>query len=577
MDPVTEKQWKIREHDPAAEALLTRELVVAPVVARLLAGRGMNDAAAARRFLSSSLTDVRDSFLLKGMDEAVARLAAALRAGETVCVYGDYDVDGVSSTALLVSFFRSVGMRCFFHIPRRLEQGYGLSADGVRAVAGAGARVIVTVDCGIGACAEAELCAALGVDLIVTDHHMPGEDLPRACAVVNPLQPGCPYPFKSLAGVGIAFNLMIALRRKLREGEHFTGRAEPNLREFLDLVALGTIADVVPLVEENRIFVKYGLRELTTAARTGIRALKEVAGVAGEVGYGAVGFRLAPRINAAGRLEDAALGVELLLENDPAQAAAMARTLDLSNAERQALEREILADALAMVKGNPAMRGRRSIVLASDAWHPGVIGIVASRMVDIFHRPTVLIALRDGTGRGSGRSIAGFHLHDALAACAGHLEKFGGHRQAAGLSIEEETLEAFVRRFEEIAAGLLGPDDLTPVLLADAELSPAEVTPELVEGVSALEPFGMGNPEPVFVLCGATVVERRVVKEHHLKLRLAADGRTFDAIGFNLAEKGAGAGEVVDIAFSPRWNEWNGRWGLQLNLKDIRPGRGAQG
>lgn len=578
MDPVTEKKWKIREHDPVAVERLSRELGVAPVVARLLAVRGMADAASARRFLSSSLADIRDPFLLKGMDEAVARLAAALHNEETVCVYGDYDVDGVSSTALLVSFFRSVGVRCFFYIPRRLEEGYGLSAEGIRTVAEAGARVIVTVDCGIGACAEAELCASLGVDLIVTDHHMPGAELPKASAVINPLQPLCFYPFKSLAGVGIAFNLMIALRGRLREAGHFTaGRPEPNLREFLDLVALGTIADVVPLVEENRIFVKYGMRELTAAARIGVRALKEVAGVSGEVGYGAVGFRLAPRINAAGRLEDAALGVELLLENDYEKAAAMARILDLSNAERQALEREILADALAMVKGNPAMRGRRSIVLASEAWHPGVIGIVASRMVDIFHRPTVLIALRDGVGKGSGRSIAGFHLHDALAACTEHLERFGGHRQAAGLSIAEETLEAFVDRFEEVASGYLGPDDLTPLLLADVELLPEEVTPELVEGVSALEPFGMGNPEPVFVLSGVKVAEQRLVKEHHLKLRLVVGGRTFDAIGFNLAEKGTNTGELVEIAFSPRWNEWNGRWGLQLNLKDIRPRKGTLG
>ncbi|AJE02597.1 single-stranded-DNA-specific exonuclease RecJ [Geobacter pickeringii] len=573
MEPVSERRWIVRESNPAVAEAIARDGGVAPLVARLLAGRGVSGGEGARRFLASTLADIRDPFLLKGMDEAVTRLAAALRDDEPVCVYGDYDVDGVSSTALLMGFFRSVGLRCFSHIPRRLTDGYGLSADGIRTAAAAGARVIVTVDCGITACAEADLCTSLGVDLIVTDHHTQGAALPRACAVINPNQDGCPYPFKALAGVGVAFNLAIALRRRLRATGLFAGRCEPNLREYLDLVALGTVADVVPLAEENRIFVKHGLKELTTAPRAGIRALKQVAGVTGEVGCGAVGFRLAPRLNAAGRLEDAALGVELLLEGDHGRAATIATLLDESNAERQEVEREILADALAQVKGDPSLREKRSIVLASETWHPGVIGIVASRLVDIFHRPTILIALRDGSGRGSGRSIAGFHLHDALAACGEHLEKFGGHRQAAGLSIDEATLDAFVARFEEVAAGLLTPEDLTPVLVADAELSPAEVTPELLEAVAALEPFGMGNPEPLFILRGAAVTERRILKEHHLKLRLAAAGRTFDAIGFNLAEQGRSAGDTVDVAFSLRWNEWNGGRGMQLALKDIREAR----
>lgn len=575
MEPVTEKRWAIREHDPAVVERLARELAVAPLLARLLVNRGAADGDGARRFLSSTLADIRDPFLLKGMEEAVARLAVARRSGETVCVWGDYDVDGVTATALLVSFLRSVGIACFYHIPHRLEDGYGLSADGIRKCAEAGARVIVTVDCGIGALAEADLCASLGIDLIVTDHHTPGPAIPRALAVVNPIQPGCPYPFKALAGVGVAFNLLMALRTRLREEGVFASLPEPNLREYLDLVALGTIADVVPIAEENRIFVKYGLKELSAATRMGIKSLKDVAGVAGVVGYGVVGFRLAPRLNAAGRLEDAALGVELLLESDPRKAAAMAAELDRSNAERQALEREILADALARVKGVPAMRGRTSIVLASEAWHPGVIGIVASRLVDLFHRPTILIALREGSGRGSGRSIAGFHLHDALKACEEHLEKFGGHRHAAGLSIDEGTLEAFVARFEEVAAGLLAPDDLMPVLAADAEILPAEVTPGLLETVAALEPFGMGNPEPLFILRGATVAEGRVLKEQHLKLRLVAGERSFETIGFNLAVKGGRAGDIVDVVFSPHWNEWNGRRGLQLTLKDLRRAEGG--
>lgn len=568
MKAVSERRWTLRDHDGEAARIIAAELGVDPAVASLLAARGVRDGSSARRFLTPSLSDVRDPFLLKGMGEAVDRLVLARSRGETVCVYGDYDVDGVTATALLTSFFRQIDIRCFYYIPNRLEEGYGLSADGLHRAAGK-ARVVVSVDCGVNAVAEAELAARLGLDLIITDHHTPGPVMPNACAVINPLQPGCSYPFKSLAGVGVAFNLMVALRGRLRETGAFAAGGEPNLREFLDLVALGTIADVVPLTEENRIFVKYGLRELSTSARPGVKALKEVAGVTGSVSCGAVGFRLAPRLNAAGRLEDAARGVELLLETDPARAAASAAELDASNAERQAIEREILADALALIEGKPDMAERKSIVLASGAWHPGVIGIVASRMVDTFHRPTVLIALQEGEGRGSARSIPGFHLYDALDACAEHLLKFGGHRYAAGLSLDESNLERFIDRFEEVSAGLLSPDDLVPVLRVDAELAPREVTAELVDAVSSLEPFGPGNPEPLFILSGAEIMEQRPVGDNHLKMRLSKGGRIFDAIGFNLAEKGRLSG-AVDIVFSLGWNEWNGRKSLQLTLKDIR-------
>lgn len=576
MKPVAEKRWMIRECDRETVSGITRDIPVSPIVARLLANRGITDSVAAGRFLSPSLTDVSNPFLLKGMEEAVSRLCAARERGETVCVYGDYDVDGVTSTALLVHFFRAVGIRCFYHIPNRLEEGYGLSDAGLRTVAGR-AQVVVSVDCGINAVAEAELCASLGLDLIITDHHTPGSLLPRACAVINPLQPGCPFPFKSLAGVGVAFNLMVALRGRLREEGAFAGRREPNLREYLDFVALGTIADVVPLTGDNRIFVKYGLRELSESPRAGVKALKAVAGVADAVGCGAVGFRLAPRLNAAGRLEDAARGVELLLEEDPARAAAIAAELDANNAERQAIEGQILSDALNRIQNNSAMKGKKSIVLASDAWHPGVIGIVASRMVDLFHRPTVLISLQDGNGRGSGRSIPGYNLYDALDACAGDLVKFGGHRYAAGLSIDGACLESFIARFEEVSASRLSAEDLVPVLRVDAELLPGEVTPDLANAIASLAPFGAGNPEPLFVLRGMEMAQRIPLRGNHLKLRFAVPGGMLDAIGFNLAGKVGGLSGAVDVAFTLCWNEWNGRKNLQMNLKDImQPGTGAE-
>lgn len=503
------------------------------------------------------------------MEQAVSRLSSAVADGETVCVYGDYDVDGITSAALLIDFFRRIGLTCFYHIPLRMEEGYGLSGDGLAAAAARGAGIVVSVDCGITAVAEAEFCRSLGMDLIITDHHVPGQTIPSACAVINPLQPGCPFPFKYLAGVGVAFNLMIALRSRLREEGHFDSGNEPNLREYLDMVALGTIADIVPLVDENRIFVKHGLVELTSSGRAGIEALKEVAGVRGEVSCGAVGFRLAPRLNAAGRLEDAALGVELLLCRDRQKANAMAADLDAGNSERQALEQGILEDALSMVRNDPSLRKRKSIVLASDAWHQGVIGIVASRIVDIYHRPTILIALQEGTGRGSGRSVPRFHLHDALKACSQHLVKFGGHKYAAGLSIDETTLEAFVESFDQVACGLLSPEDLVPELSVDAVLDADEITQALAESLALLAPFGMGNPEPLFMLEKVRVADLRVLKERHLKLRLTDGNKSFEAIGFNMAE-GRDIPETVSVAFSLQINEWNGRETVQLRLRDIK-------
>jgi single-stranded-DNA-specific exonuclease len=567
--PVGQRRWRIKQPDPAQAERLARNTGLPVRIAALLLNRGIEDQAAATRFLSSSLGELHDPFLLKGMESAVDRLVSAGRAGEKVCVYGDYDVDGITSVALLVLFFQAVGIDCFYYIPKRLEEGYGLSAEGVETASRLGARVIVTVDCGITADEEARLCSTLGIDLIITDHHTPGAVLPPACAVINPHQPDCPFPFKQLAGVGVAFNLLIALRSRLRGERGCAGNSLPNLREYLDLVTLGTLADIVPLLDENRLFVKYGLLELTNSQRVGVQALKTVAGVSGKVGCGAVGFRLAPRLNAAGRLEDAALGVELLLSSDRERAAGIASRLDTSNAERQAIEQAMLRDALEMVQGDKRLARRKSIVLASRDWHPGVIGIVASRIVDIYHRPTILIALQEGNGKGSGRSIPQFHLHDALFACADHLMKFGGHKYAAGISIDESTLQAFVERFDEVAQGVLGDADLTPDLNIDGELAPDEITVVLAEEVDRLSPFGMGNPEPVFMLRGATVVDRRVVGENHLKLRLAAGGNLFEAIGFNMAHQ-EHPPERIDAAFSLEMNEWNGRRKLQMRLRDLR-------
>ncbi|GAM08049.1 single-stranded-DNA-specific exonuclease RecJ [Geobacter sp. OR-1] len=568
MQPVTKKRWTIRTADEDAIGLLVREKSLSPYIARVLVNRGITSSESATAYLSPSLSALHEPMLLAGMDRAVERLVAARSNGDPVCVYGDYDVDGITSVALLISFFRAAGISCFYHIPRRLEEGYGLSCDGISFVASHGAKVVVSVDCGTTAVDEARLAATLGIDLIITDHHTPGDALPEAYAVINPQRPDCSFPFKGIAGVGVAFNLLMALRRRLREDGAFKDSPEPDLREYFDLVALGTIADVVSLQDENRTLARFGLKAIETSTRAGIIALKEVSAVAGEVSCSSVGFRLAPRLNAAGRLEDAALGVELLLSDDIHAARRIAAELDAGNSERQAIEKEILRSAVAMIGDSSGMSSRSSIVLASEEWHPGVIGIVASRIVDLYHRPTILIALQEGVGRGSGRSIPGFHLYRALHASADHLVKFGGHRQAAGLSIDESTLSSFVERFDQVAAGELSEDDLVPELLIDAVLAPEDLTLDLAQSLAALYPFGMGNPEPLFLLRDLRVSATKVLKGSHLKLVLEVAGQRIDAVGFGMA--GRSVPERLDIAAQLQVNVWNGRTCLQLRLKDFR-------
>ncbi len=569
MQPVRERRWNIAFPDENQVKRLSEESSLPLLMCRILLNRGIATAEAVSRFLSSSLADIHDPFLLKDMDRAVARLRSALQAREKICVYGDYDVDGVTSVVSLVSFLSALDGDCFYYIPNRIEEGYGLNVTGIREAAEKGARVIVTADCGITSMEEADFCTSLGMDLIITDHHTPLAQIPRAYAVINPLRSECGFPFKSLAGVGVVFNLLLALRKHLREDGFFTSRNEPNLREFLDLVALGTIADIVPLVDENRILVSHGLKELSVSSRAGVSALKSVAGVSGEVDCGMVGFRLAPRINAAGRLDDAALGVELLLTDDAQRAAEVSSELNESNEDRQQLEKAILDDALQMLATNPYFRDRKSIVLASESWHSGVIGIVASRLVDLFHRPTILIALQDGIGKGSGRSIPAFHLYDALHACSDKLLRFGGHKYAAGLSLDEGTVADFAEKFDSVAARLLAPEDLVPELRIDAELLPEEVSLETAELISSLEPFGMGNPRPVFVMRGVKLIQSTILKERHLKVRFLAGGHSFEAIGFDMADSLPG-GDILDVIFSLDVNCWNGRRSVRLRLKDLK-------
>jgi single-stranded-DNA-specific exonuclease len=568
-------RWVLPKAAEDAAGTLSRELGLHPVAARILVQRGYDTPEAAQGFLNDDLSALPDPSLMKGLDKAVERIALAIERKELMTLWGDYDVDGVSSTALLSTFLRAVGGNVATYIPHRLGEGYGLNAKAIERIGTDGStRLLVTLDCGITSHAEIALANRLGLTCIVVDHHAVPETMPEALAVLNPLQPGCNYPTKGLCAAGVAFNLAIGLRRYLRQKGFFASRPEPNLREYMDLVALATVADVVPLVGANRVLVRQGLKELSKAKRPGVRALKYVAGLGGEtVTAGDVGFRLGPRINAAGRLDDAGLGLKCLTAASYESALPLARALDAANAERQQIEKEILQSALEQAEARIAY-GAKGLVLHSEGWHPGVVGIVASRVVERYHRPTVMVGVWEGLGRGSARSIERFHLYDAIKACAEHLKKFGGHKHAAGLSVEPDKLPAFVAAFERIAAERLTDDDLIPRCKVDALVSPKELDLEAVKALAQLAPFGAANPEPVLASCHVVATPKVVQAKKegmlsHLKLQLESNP-SLDVIGFQLANRIALTEGPIDLAFKAGIDEWNGNERVSLKLKDLR-------
>jgi single-stranded-DNA-specific exonuclease len=546
---------------------LAGALGVSPLVARLLANRQIVDVERATAFLAPRLGDhLRSPLLFRTMARAADRLARAVAQRERVGIYGDYDVDGVSGSALLLRFLRAVGTEAQLYIPHRLRDGYGLNATGVRALAAGGARVMVTVDCGAVSHTEIGLAQELGMDVIVCDHHQVSGGMSPAFAVINPIEPDAGFPFAGLCGAGVAFYLALGTRMRLRE----SGGPVPDLRRDLDLVALGTIADLVPVVEENRVLVKYGLRELQGSGRPGIAALKRVSGVA-QVSSSAVGFRLAPRLNAGGRLDDATRSVELLTTDDNDRADQLAVSLDEENRARQSIEREMIDEAVGLVEAGGGVAERKSIVLASPAFHPGVVGIVASRLVERYYRPTILIAAESGgVGRGSGRSIAGLNLYEALGACREQLVRFGGHRMAAGLSIQLDQVPAFSACFEAAVAARTQAHDFVPQVKVDAELTLRAVDARFLADLERLEPYGVGNPEPVFLARAARVRDRKIVGESHLKLLLEQDGRVLPAIGFGMGDEPIAAGDCLDVLFTVMLGEWNGSPYAELRLRDTR-------
>ncbi|HUF01524.1 MAG TPA: single-stranded-DNA-specific exonuclease RecJ [Gaiellaceae bacterium] len=553
--------WTIPPVDARVADALARGLGVQDVTALILARRGYDGLDDARRFLDAELPG-HDPLLLGDMELAVERIRAAVHRGARICVHGDYDVDGICATALAVLFLRELGADVGWHLPSRFEEGYGVSRDTLARLADEGVGLVLTVDCGITAITEVEEAVARGLEVIVTDHHRPGETLPR-CPIVA-TRPSS-YPFPELCGTGVVYKL----------GEALLGADHAAVRRSLDLVALATIADVVPLVDENRGLAAAGLRALAATRRPGLQALMRCAGVdPASVDSGSVGFRLAPRINAAGRLGRPDVALDLVLTGEPNVAKQHAETLEELNRDRQAVEERIVREATAAVDAmTEPQHGRRGYVLWSEDWHEGVIGIVASRLAERFHRPIVLITRSHDGWKGSGRSVASFDLHCALAACSEHLERFGGHRAAAGLSIEEANLEAFSDAFAAYADAHLEPGDLFETVNVDAVVSARDLTLDLAEELSRLAPFGLGNPEPTLLVPATEAVSPATVGDgKHLRFRVRQHGRdagTAIAFGQGTQIDRLQAEGRFDVAFRLKENHWNGTVAPQLVVRRL--------
>ncbi|HYL55958.1 MAG TPA: single-stranded-DNA-specific exonuclease RecJ [Gemmatimonadales bacterium] len=552
--------------DPELTAALVSDLHIPEPLAAILVQRGLAAPDLAKAFLRPDLERLSDPFAWADMPRAVELIAAATRSGTPILVHGDYDVDGQCAAALLTRVLSSVGARAHAFVPHRLRDGYDFGPAGLAEAQRLGAGLVITCDCGITAVEAVREARAAGIEVIVTDHHLPGDELPPASAVLDPRRADCASADKNLCGTGVAFKLAQALMPALGASPHLP-------LHFLDFVALATVADVVPLTGENRILVRHGLKMLAGSRWIGLRALVEAAGLSGRpVKAGHVGFILAPRLNAAGRIGDARDGLRLLLSDDAEEAAALARELETLNARRQELDQRILDEAVELAER--VLRPEdRALVLAADAWHPGVIGIVASRLVERYGRPTFLIGWEGDAGRGSGRSIAGFDLHAALHRVGHHLEKYGGHTMAAGLTIRRERYETFRVAFLDVAAQLLGPEDLVPAQRVDLELPLGLVSEELEKLIRHLEPCGPGNPAPVFGVRHARAVGARRVGTNHLRFTLDDESGALPAIAFQWADAVPDhwLADRLDVAFRLERDEWQGRVTLQARVAAMAP------
>ena len=561
------KKWILLSRNNRKEDILavSRQYGLPPVIATILLNRGVQEV---ETFIHPSAEQLPDPFLMKGMEPAAQRILQALDHGEHITVYGDYDVDGITSTAILVSFLKEHKAEVNYYIPDRLEEGYGMNRAAIDKIAALGTSLLITVDCGITAVDEVRYAKECGMDVIVTDHHECKEELPEAYCILNPKQSDCPYPFKKLAGVGVVFKLLQALTTQMKF------HMKELIEEYIDIVAIGTVADVMPLVGENRAIVKKGLELLKYTMNRGVRTLMETAKIdTSGLTTGSIGFMIAPRINAAGRMGDPKCAVELLLSKDDRTARRYAEQLDEENRDRQATEISILEDALNIIAYNREMEDDYVLVLDHEGWHHGIIGIVASKISEKFNKPCILISTGDGMGKGSGRSIKGFNLFQALEECSGELVKFGGHELAAGLSVETERIDEFRKHINQYAKSVMNEADFVPKIYVDAELPIEYINMNTVERLMILEPYGMGNASPVFFARKLTVTYIRPLSDgKHMKLTLAKGDNYVEAVGFNMGaylEK-IKLQDMVDIVFNLDINVFRGERQVQVLLKDLR-------
>ncbi len=566
------KRWVYRDYDPQVAARLETEVRLPRLLAVLLAQRKITEPEQAVQFLSPDLSQLHDPFRMLGMRAAVERLRRAITSRERILIYGDYDVDGTVSVVLLKTLISLAGGQADFHVPHRVREGYGMRREVIERAAADGVELVITADNGIRETEVIDRARELGLDAIVTDHHLPSAGVPQAAAVLNPNQPGCEYPDKNLCGAGVVLKFAQALLTHL---DWPPAKRDRVLRSMLKMVAIATVADLVPLTGENRVFTKLGLEGLRQPKSPGLRTLIGVSGLVVSRGLtaGDVGFRLAPRLNAAGRMDDARAVIDLFSSTDSAEVSGLAEKLDRLNSERQRVEDAIVNDILERLEDLPAPEESPMIVAEGEGWHQGVVGIVASRVIERFHRPTLVLSCDTETGKatGSGRSIQGFHLLEALESCAEVFDRFGGHRQAAGCTLPVERIPELRRRLNEHARSVLSPEDFIPSLRLDAKLPFAEINHRTMEQLARLAPHGIGNPQPAFSTVGVELAAHpRVLKEKHIKLQLRHGGVTILAVGWRLAERARNLarGSTIDAAYTIDADHFNGGW--ELTLKDFR-------
>jgi single-stranded-DNA-specific exonuclease len=567
MGGIVRKKWVPYNKSYELTEILKSKYNISEMFARTLINRGLDDLNKVNRFMNADINDLYDSFLLTDMENAVDRILVAIEENEKICIYGDYDVDGITSTALCINILRKLEADVMYYIPVRADEGYGLNHDAIEYIAEQGVNLIITVDCGIRSVDVVETVKESGMNIIITDHHECGEILPDAYAVINPHRHDSSYPFKELAGVGVAFKLMQAVTESIGYREL--------LYDVLDIAAIGTIADVVPLLDENRIIVKNGLEKLMNTDNVGLKALIDICDLKDkQISSYNIAFIIAPRINAAGRLADAGRCVELLITEDKALAYEIGRELDAENKERQRIEAEILEQAIAKVNAEKDFETSSVIVLDEINWHPGVIGIVASRIVEQFSKPSILIGLDNEIGKGSGRSMSGFNLYEAMNKCSELFVSFGGHEMAAGLTIKTDNIEAFRKKINTVAKDMLQGKELLPELLVDYKLEPSEINLQVAKQLKDLEPFGMGNPNPNFVCRNMQILDKRLVgaNSKHLSLNLYDGNSNVKAIAFNMGNlfNVLSSSKKIDIICCMDINLWNNNENVQLIIKDIK-------